>query len=259
MFSQTAVRNTLGYIRSGVTSESSPPRKHLPAPIARPVPGQVNGYHNGSLNGLNNVSVSTTNHTNGSSHNTSGNGVMENTSILSKRLTNNVTPTSYDQLDLGGLSTYEKWSNASDISYQNGKLRLFIRDKSLFGAEIEIQVHFSVGHKDFAPNSVNDYLNSTTALQNNNDTLMELTSKLMGPIVFPKTPSIKRQKMIYHCKFGEFGTAEAQFTEPSGVAVNATNEIIVADTNNHRIQIFDREGRFKFQFGECGKRDGKNK
>lgn len=47
-----------------------------------------------------------------------------------------------------------------------------------------------------------------------------------------------------------------QFTEPSGVAVNAQNDIIVADTNNHRIQIFDKEGRFKFQFGECGKRDG---
>ena len=31
---------------------------------------------------------------------------------------------------------------------------------------------------------------------------------------------------------------------------------MVADTNNHRIQIFDKEGRFKFQFGECGKRDG---
>ena len=47
---------------------------------------------------------------------------------------------------------------------------------------------------------------------------------------------------------------EGQFTEPSGVAVNAQNDIIVADTNNHRIQIFDKEGRFKFQFGECGKR-----
>ena len=40
------------------------------------------------------------------------------------------------------------------------------------------------------------------------------------------------------------------------MAVNAQNDIVVADTNNHRIQIFDKEGRFKFQFGECGKRDG---
>jgi len=42
--------------------------------------------------------------------------------------------------------------------------------------------------------------------------------------------------MIYHCKFGEFGVLEGQFTEPSGVAVNAQNDVIVADTNNHRIQ-----------------------
>ena len=63
--------------------------------------------------------------------------------------------------------------------------------------------------------------------------------------------------MIYTCKFGEFGVAESQFTEPSGVAISPINsDIIVADTNSHRIQIFDRDGRFKFKFGECGKREG---
>ena len=56
--------------------------------------------------------------------------------------------------------------------------------------------------------------------------------------------------MIYHCKFGEFGILGGQFTEPSGVAVTPDNEIVVADTNNHRIQVFDKEGNFKFQFGE---------
>ena len=60
--------------------------------------------------------------------------------------------------------------------------------------------------------------------------------------------------ILSRLQFGEFGVLEGQFTEPSGVAVNAQNDIIVADTNNHRIQIFDKEGRFKFQFGECGKR-----
>ena len=73
------------------------------------------------------------------------------------------------------------------------------------------------------------------------------------PMLYPPRSQIKRQKMTYHCKFGEFGVMEGQFTEPSGVAVNAQCDIIVADTNNHRIQVFDREGRFKFQFGECGK------
>jgi len=76
------------------------------------------------------------------------------------------------------------------------------------------------------------------------------------PIVYPPKAHIKRQKMIYHCKFGEFGILGGQFTEPSGVAVTPDNEIVVADTNNHRIQVFDKEGNFKFQFGEVGKRDG---
>ena len=76
------------------------------------------------------------------------------------------------------------------------------------------------------------------------------------PIVYPPKAQIKRQKMIYHCKFGEFGILGGQFTEPSGVAVTPDNEIVVADTNNHRIQVFDREGNFKFQFGEVGKREG---
>ena len=70
------------------------------------------------------------------------------------------------------------------------------------------------------------------------------------PIVYPPKAHIKRQKMIYHCKFGEFGILGGQFTEPSGVAVTPDNEIVVADTNNHRIQVFDKEGNFKFQFGE---------
>jgi tripartite motif-containing protein 2/3 len=72
----------------------------------------------------------------------------------------------------------------------------------------------------------------------------------------PARSNIKRAKMIYNCKFGEFGVNEGQFTEPSGVCINSDNDIIVADTNSHRIQIFDADGRFKFKFGECGKREG---
>jgi len=133
-----------------------------------------------------------------------------------------------------GLNPYEKWSNGAD---------------SLFG---------------LTPQCPQDRL----SLSQPPSDMIDLTTKLMSstnlspsPItnvspLYPPKSQIKRQKMIYHCKFGEFGILEGQFTEPSGVAVNAQNDIIVADTNNHRIQIFDKEGRFKFQFGEVGKRDG---
>ena len=33
-------------------------------------------------------------------------------------------------------------------------------------------------------------------------------------------------------------------------------KIVICKIQFFRIQIFDKEGRFKFQFGECGKRDG---
>lgn len=72
----------------------------------------------------------------------------------------------------------------------------------------------------------------------------------------PLKSQLPRTKMVYNHKFGEFGSSNGQFTEPSGVAVNHNGDILVADTNNHRIQVFDRNGDFKFHFGQCGKRDG---
>lgn len=99
------------------------------------------------------------------------------------------------------------------------------------------------------------FQNGIDVFSPNSDPLFDITSKLITTNIYPPKSQVKRQKMTYHCKFGEYGAMEGQFTEPSGVAVNAQNDIIVADTNNHRIQIFDKEGRFKFQFGECGKRD----
>ncbi|XP_064484626.1 B-box type zinc finger protein ncl-1-like [Ornithodoros turicata] len=81
------------------------------------------------------------------------------------------------------------------------------------------------------------------------------SSYALGDVLQNKSP-IKRQKIFYHSKFGEFGVMEGQFTEPCGVAVNAQGDIIIADTNRHRIQVFDRGCRFKLRFGECGRRDG---
>lgn len=67
---------------------------------------------------------------------------------------------------------------------------------------------------------------------------------------------VARSKMSFFYKFGEYGTGHGQFSEPSGVAVNANGDILVADTNNHRIQVFDYNGTLKFEFGENGKEKG---
>jgi len=54
----------------------------------------------------------------------------------------------------------------------------------------------------------------------------------------PPVSMVHRQKISYHCQFGDSGDGDGQFTEPSGVAVNmVTGDILVADANNHRVQV----------------------
>lgn len=218
---QVGVRNTFGYVRSNSEAVVGPSKQ---PPIARPTGGSsssgssVNGS-SGSLNGGIHCPFTIS----GSSQSTS----PFESNIISKRFSsaNSLGPfsTTIGDLNLNGINPYEKWSNGgtTDSIFQNGTSDPYLLTNS-----------------------------------SHTDPMLDLTSKLMSSAIFPPKSQIKRQKMIYHCKFGEFGVMEGQFTEPSGVAVNAQNDIIVADTNNHRIQIFDKEGRFKFQFGECGKRDG---
>lgn len=127
------------------------------------------------------------------------------------------------------MHPYEIWSNGNPIS--------------------------SVNNQQNLSNSLNSSngLTNLTGQDQNGEMANENLSSLDGfsplgqhlPMASRSNSStLKRQKMIYHQKFGEFGVLEGQFTEPSGVAVNSQGDIIVADTNNHRIQVFDSNGSF---------------
>ena len=53
------------------------------------------------------------------------------------------------------------------------------------------------------------------------------------------------------------GTRAGLFDRPAGITINTSlNHIIVADKDNHRIQVFDLSGRYQFKFGEKGNRAG---
>ena len=54
----------------------------------------------------------------------------------------------------------------------------------------------------------------------------------------------------------ERGSAEGQFNEPHDVGVDSSGRIIVADTRNHRVQIFRRDGGFEMAFGRKGSARG---
>lgn len=55
-------------------------------------------------------------------------------------------------------------------------------------------------------------------------------------------------------RFGGFGQREGQFSYPNGVAADKSGDIYVSDSNNGRVQVFDREGRYKFTFTSSEKR-----
>ena len=59
---------------------------------------------------------------------------------------------------------------------------------------------------------------------------------------------------------GSVGNADgtgssARFHGPDGVAVDSTGNVYVADTGNHRVQVFDWEGKFLRQFPVFGWKD----
>ncbi|RZC32062.1 NHL domain containing protein [Asbolus verrucosus] len=70
-------------------------------------------------------------------------------------------------------------------------------------------------------------------------------------------PRIKKaNSMLLYKTFGLKGNGSGQFNSPHGVCLGFDEDIIVADSSNHRIQIFDKTGCFKKEFGISGRHEG---
>ncbi len=55
---------------------------------------------------------------------------------------------------------------------------------------------------------------------------------------------------------GKSGTGPGEFNRPEGICVDAQDRVYVADSCNHRIQIFSREGKLLRMYGKPGKAFG---
>ena len=56
--------------------------------------------------------------------------------------------------------------------------------------------------------------------------------------------------------FGDYGSGDGMFKYPLRVAVSDRDEIVVANSWNHRVQVFDSNGTFLRSFGHQGKNAG---
>ncbi|XP_042240194.1 RING finger protein nhl-1-like [Homarus americanus] len=65
---------------------------------------------------------------------------------------------------------------------------------------------------------------------------------------------LQKQRLLI--KIGSRGSEPGNFTWPRGIAVGPDNSIVVADSSNHRVQVFDQQGKFIKEFGSYGSAEG---
>ncbi|XP_041768586.1 RING finger protein nhl-1 isoform X2 [Anopheles merus] len=70
----------------------------------------------------------------------------------------------------------------------------------------------------------------------------------------PRTQYLQKRRQLF--QIGGRGSEPGSFTWPRGIAVGPDNSIVVADSSNHRVQVFDSNGIFVKEFGQYGNGDG---
>lgn len=70
----------------------------------------------------------------------------------------------------------------------------------------------------------------------------------------PRSAYLQKRRVLL--KIGVRGSDRGNFTWPRGIAVGPDNSIVVADSSNHRVQVFDDRGSFLREFGTYGSAEG---
>jgi tripartite motif-containing protein 71 len=86
--------------------------------------------------------------------------------------------------------------------------------------------------------------------ENNENKNNDANTNFYGPT------GMHMQKQSILLTFGARGSQPGLFTWPRGIAVGADNTIVVADSSNHRVQIFNENGQHRFSFGCYGNGEG---
>jgi tripartite motif-containing protein 71 len=70
----------------------------------------------------------------------------------------------------------------------------------------------------------------------------------------PRAQYLQKRRQLF--QLGGRGSEPGSFTWPRGIAVGPDNTIVVADSSNHRVQVFDSNGIFAKEFGQYGNANG---
>ncbi|XP_068633062.1 RING finger protein nhl-1 isoform X2 [Battus philenor] len=70
----------------------------------------------------------------------------------------------------------------------------------------------------------------------------------------PRSQYLQKRRLQF--SVGSRGSEPGYFTWPRGIAVGPDNTMVVADSSNHRVQVFDMNGIFIKEFGQYGSGEG---
>ncbi len=56
--------------------------------------------------------------------------------------------------------------------------------------------------------------------------------------------------------YGKSGRNSGEFSEPMALCISASEKLFITDTRNSRIQVLDLNGKFQFEFGDHGSKNG---
>ncbi|XP_004925174.2 RING finger protein nhl-1 isoform X2 [Bombyx mori] len=70
----------------------------------------------------------------------------------------------------------------------------------------------------------------------------------------PRSQYLQKRRLQF--SVGSRGSEPGCFTWPRGIAVGPDNTMVVADSSNHRVQVFDSNGIFIKEFGQYGSGEG---
>lgn len=171
----------------------------------------------------------------------------------------------------GSLQTHQSQSDSPPNSLQTPQLTSALEAASALGALLNGGLPSPHSMSSRGPSPLLDgssLLNGGASTQLNGPLSSVLASTLLGnrgdliqnlgvqPGFSTRNSAAKLNPVKIRYKFGQLGPGKGQFSSPHGFCLGVEEEIVVADTNNHRIQVFEKTGDFKYQFGIPGKEEG---
>jgi hypothetical protein len=108
-------------------------------------------------------------------------------------------------------------------------------------------------HPSKAPHSKGLFGVLCNVLRSKGSGVSEVLLLMLGMLVLTSVPALANSGYAVTKSIGEKGSAagEVELASNSGVAINdATSDVYVADTGNHRVDVFNDEGVFQFAFGK---------